>query len=263
MGILDSQPLRGKACLITGGAKRLGRASALALAQAGADIAITFRNSARDAQQTIVDLSSFGVRAFALHCDITDEASVKSMIKEAGRELGRIDILVNNAANYATADFERLTLRQWDATFASNTRGPFLVSREALKWLRRKRTGAPRSEVSASAKIEAKIIHMGSLGGLRPWPTHADYCSSKAALHMLTKVMAKALAPEIAVNAVAPGMIDLGEKSAAAFMKRMATQTPMQRNGSAHEIAAAVLFFATAPQFITGQILAVDGGLGL
>src|ERR1700691_5263387 len=263
MGSLDSRPLAAKTCLITGGAKRVGRASALALAQAGADVAITFRNSARDAQQTVVDLSSFGVRAFALRCDVTDEASVKSMMKEAGRELGRIDILVNNAANYATADFERLTLRQWDAIFASNTRGPFLVSREALKWMRRKRTRSQRSNASNSRKPEAKIIHMGSLGGLRPWATHAHYCSSKAALHMLTKVMAKALAPEIAVNAVAPGMIDLGDKSAAAFMKRMAKETPMQRNGRGDEIAAAVLFFATAPQFITGQILAVDGGLGL
>jgi NAD(P)-dependent dehydrogenase (short-subunit alcohol dehydrogenase family) len=251
-----AKPLRGKTCLITGAARRLGRASALALAQAGADVAITFRNSAREAQQTVVDLSSHGVRAFALRCDITDEASVKTMMKDAGRELGRIDILVNNAANYDTADFERLSLRQWDAIFASNARGPFLVSREALKWMRRKPRGS-------SEKIEAKIIHMGSLGGLRPWPTHAHYCSSKAALHMLTKVMAKALAPEIAVNAVAPGMIDLGEKSAAAFMKHMAKQTPMRRNGRDDEIAAAVLFFATAPQFITGQILAVDGGLGL
>jgi len=252
------KPLRGKTCLITGAALRLGRFSALALAQAGADVAITFRNSAREAHRTVVDLSSYGVRAFALHCDVTDEASVKSMMQEAGRELGRIDILVNNAGNYSTADFEHLTVREWDAIFASNTRGPFLVSREALKWMRRKRTGSQRSE-----PIEAKIIHMGSLGGLRPWPTHAHYCSSKAALHMLTKVMAKALAPEIAVNAVAPGMIDLDEKAAKPFMRRMAKQTPMQRNGKGEEIAAAVLFFATAPQFITGQILAVDGGLGL
>jgi NAD(P)-dependent dehydrogenase (short-subunit alcohol dehydrogenase family) len=258
-----ARPLRGKTCLITGAALRLGRASALALAQAGADVAITFRNSAREAQHTVVDLASFGVRAFALHCDVTSEASVKSMMQEAGRELGRIDILVNNAANYETAEFERLTVRQWDAMFASNTRGPFLVSREALKWMRRKRTGSRRPDSKGSDKIEAKIINMGSLGGLRPWATHAHYCSSKAALHMLTKVMAKALAPEIAVNAVAPGMIDLGEKSAAAFMKQMAKQTPMLRNGRGDEIAAAVLFFATAPQFITGQILAVDGGLGL
>jgi NAD(P)-dependent dehydrogenase (short-subunit alcohol dehydrogenase family) len=260
---LDPKPLRGKACLVTGGAKRLGRASALALAQAGADVAITFRNSARDAQHTVVDLTSLGVRAFALHCDITDETSVRSMMKEAGRELGRIDVLVNNAANYEDVDFERITLRQWDAMFASNSRGPFLVSREALKWMRRKRPASKRSDASGAKKIEAKIIHMGSLGGLRPWPTHAHYCSSKAALHMLTKVMAQALAPEIAVNAVAPGVIDLAEKSAAGFMKRMAKKAPMQRNGHDDEVAAAVLFFATAPQFITGQILAVDGGLGL
>jgi NAD(P)-dependent dehydrogenase (short-subunit alcohol dehydrogenase family) len=250
------KPLCGKTALITGAARRLGRASALALARAGADVAITFRNSAREAQQTVVDLSALGVRAFALRCDVTEEASVRTMIKEAGRELGRIDILVNNAANYETAEFEKLTLRQWDAIFASNTRGPFLVTREALPWMRRKRS-------KQQGPIEAKIINMGSLGGLRPWATHAHYCSSKAALHMLTKVMAKALAPEIAVNAVAPGMIDLKERSAAAFMRRMAKQTPMRRNGQAEEIAEAVLFFATAPQFITGQILAVDGGLGL
>src|SRR5579872_935755 len=223
----ECKPLRGKTCLVTGGAKRLGRASAMALASAGADVAITFRNSAREARHTVVDLSSLGVRAFALQCDITDEASVKAMMKDAGRELGRIDVLVNNAANYGAADFERLTLQQWDGIFASNTRGPFLVSREALKWMRRKRTGSQRS-----GQLEAKIIHLGSLGGLRPWARNAHYCSSKAALHMLTKVMAKALAPEIAVNAVAPGMIDLGEKgAAAAFLKRMAKQTPMGRNG--------------------------------
>ena len=240
----------------------MGRASALALAEAGADVAITFKNSAREARETVVDLSGFGVRAFALRCDVTDEASVRGMMKDVGRELGRIDILVNNAANYEAVEFEKLTVRQWDAIFASNTRGPFLVSREALKWMRRKR-GKATNAGAGSPEIEAKIIHMGSLGGLKPWATNAHYCSSKAALHMLTKVMAKALAPEIAVNAVAPGMIDLGEKSAAGFMRRMAKQTPMGRNGRGEEIARAVLFFATAPQFITGQILAVDGGLGL
>jgi NAD(P)-dependent dehydrogenase (short-subunit alcohol dehydrogenase family) len=250
------KPLVGKTVLITGAARRLGRASALCLAQAGADVAITFRNSAREARETVVDLSALGVRAFAFHCDVTRENEVQRMMKDAGRELGRIDILVNNAANYETVEFEELTVQQWDAIFASNTRGPFLVTREALKWMRRKRG-------KGSGPIEAKIINMGSLGGLKPWPSHAHYCSSKAALHMLTQVMAKALAPEIAVNAVAPGMIDLGEKAAAAFMRRMAKQTPMQRNGRAEEIAKAVLFFATAPQFITGQILTVDGGLGL
>jgi NAD(P)-dependent dehydrogenase (short-subunit alcohol dehydrogenase family) len=242
------RPLLGKSVLITGGARRLGRGTALAMAAAGADVAITFRNSAADAQHTVIDLASFGGRAVAIRCDVTDQKSVRAAIKETARELGGLDVLVNNAANYETAEFDKLTVKQWDAIFASNTRGPFLVSQEALKLLRARR---------------GKIINMGSLGGLRAWPTHAHYCSSKAAVHMLTKVMAMALAPEIAVNCVAPGMIDLGEKAAAGFMRKMAKQTPMQRNGTDKEIAAAVMFFATAPHFITGQILAVDGGLGL
>src|SRR6201987_4078685 len=135
----EKKPLRGKTALITGAARRLGRGAGLALAEGGADVAITFRNSAREARETVVDLCGLGVRAFALRCDVTEEASVRAMMKEAGRELGRIDILVNNAANYENAEFEKLTVRQWDAIFASNTRAPFLVSRAALKWMRSKR----------------------------------------------------------------------------------------------------------------------------
>ena len=258
------QPLRGKTALITGGARRLGRASALALAGAGADVAVTFLHSAREAQATVEDLLKLGVRAMRVPCDVTNEASVRKMISEVGREFGRIDILINNAANYETVEFEKMTVRQWDAIFASNARGPFLVSREALPFMRRGRKQKLRDgRHSGNVENCARIINMGSLGGIKPWATHAHYCSSKAALHMLTKVMAKALAPEIAVNAVAPGMIDLGEKSAASFMRRMARQTPMRRNGQADEVSAAVLFFATAPPFITGQILTVDGGLEL
>jgi NAD(P)-dependent dehydrogenase (short-subunit alcohol dehydrogenase family) len=242
------KPLAGNIALITGAAKRLGRAAALALAEAGADIAVTFLKSGRDAERTVTDLEATGVRALAVRCDVTDPKSVRAAVKEIVRRLGGLDILVNNAGFYETVSFEELTIEQWDAIFATNVRGPFLVSKEALPHLR-KRGG--------------RIINLGSLGGERAWAGHAHYCSSKAALHMLTKAMAKALAPEIAVNCVAPGMIDLGEKSAAAFMKRMAKQTPMQRNGAASDVAAAVLFFATAPHFITGQVLFVDGGLGL
>jgi NAD(P)-dependent dehydrogenase (short-subunit alcohol dehydrogenase family) len=248
LGMTTNGALAGKTLLVTGAAKRLGRAIALAAAENGADVAITYRESAREARTVIEELALFGVEAVAVRCDVTDERSVREMVKHVARELGGIDVLVNNAANYETAEFEKITVAQWDAIFASNTRGPFLVSREALPYLR---------------KRQGRIVNMGSLGGLRPWATHAHYCSSKAALHMLTKVMAKALAPEIAVNAVAPGMIDLGEKSAAAFMRKTAKQTPMQRSGTAADIAAAVMFFATGPKFITGQVLAVDGGLGL
>ncbi len=244
----NGEILSGKTVLVTGAAKRLGRAIALAAAANGANIGITYRDSAREARTLTGELAKYDIEALAIRCDVTDEKGVSEMVKEVISELGGVDILINNAANYESAEFEKITVAQWDAIFASNTRGPFLVSREALPHLR---------------KRKGRIINMGSLGGLRPWATNAHYCSSKAALHMLTKVMAKALAPEIAVNAVAPGMIDLGEKSAAAFMKKMAAQTPMQRNGSKEDIAAAVMFFATAPHFITGQVLAVDGGLGL
>lgn len=120
------------------------------------------------------------------------------------------------------------------------------MSREAVKWLRER---------------QGRIINMGSLGGIQPWATHVHYCSAKAAVHMLTRAMAKALAPRISVNCVAPGVIDLGEKSP--FMKRMAKKNLMGRNGTAADVTAGVMFFATAPSFITGQIMVVDGGLGL
>jgi NAD(P)-dependent dehydrogenase (short-subunit alcohol dehydrogenase family) len=271
----DQKRLVGKVALVTGAAKRLGRASALALARAGADVAIAFLHSEGEARRTVKELESahcscapsvvedsqksstedaeehgrkHGALFWSLRCDVTDPNSVREAISAVVERFGAIDILINNAGAYETAEFEKLTLEQWDEMFATNVRGPFLVSKEALPHLR-KRNG--------------RIIHLGSLGGVRPWASHAHYCSSKAALHMLTKVMAKALAPEIAVNCVAPGMIDLGEKTASEFMKRRAEQTPMQRNGTADDVAQAVMFFATAPHFITGQILFVDGGLGL
>jgi 3-oxoacyl-[acyl-carrier protein] reductase/pteridine reductase len=246
--IKDRRALSGKTVLVTGAARRLGRTIALAAAKSGANVAITYRTSVRQAEALVEALAKHDVEALAVRCDVTDEQNVREMVKEVAAQLGGIDVLVNNAANYETVEFEKITVAQWDAIFASNTRGPFLVSREALPYLK-KRGG--------------RIINMGSLGGIRPWATHAHYCSSKAALHMLTQVMAKALAPEIAVNAVAPGMIDLGEKAAAAFMKKMARQTPMGRNGTAEDVATAVMFFARAPHFITGQVLVVDGGIGL
>jgi 3-oxoacyl-[acyl-carrier protein] reductase/pteridine reductase len=268
----EGKPLAGKVALITGAAKRLGKASALAMIRAGADVAITFLHSEKAAKRTAKELEQVSqrtpvvkhlpkakegtglrrnenrARVLTVQCDVTDPESVRAAINTVVRNFGGIDILVNNVGNYETVEFEDLTLQKWDAIFATNVRGPFLVSKEALPHLRQR---------------QGHIIHLGSLGGLRPWTSHAHYCSSKAALHMLTKVMAKALAPEIAVNCVAPGMIDLGEKAAAEFMKRMAKQTPMQRNGTAADVAAAVMFFATAPHFITGQIMFVDGGLGL
>ena len=244
----EPKPLRNKVVLVTGGAKRLGRAAALSLTAAGATVAITYLRSKDEAQDTLREIEQIGGRGIAVRCDVTNASSARKAVSTVVRRLGGIDVLINNAGTYETVAFDELTLQQWDAIFATNVRGPFLISKEALPHLR---------------AHKGRIINLGSLGGLRAWASHAHYCSSKAALHMLTKAMAKALAPEIAVNCVAPGMIDLGEKSAADFMKRMSKLTPMRRNGSAQDIAAAILFFANAPHFITGQILTVDGGLGL
>ena len=245
---MTEAPLANKVALVTGAAKRLGKASALALAGAGADVAITYLRSRREAERTAREIERLGSRALAIPCDVTDPASVRGAIRTVARKFGGIDVLVNNAGSYESASFDEITVRQWDSIFATNVRGPFLVSKESLRFLRARK---------------GRIINLGSLGGVRAWKTHVHYCSSKAALHMLTRAMAKALAPDIAVNCVAPGMIDLGARPASAFMKKLAKQTPMQRNGVAEDVTSAVLFFAQAPHFITGQVLAVDGGLGL
>ena len=138
----NAKMLTGKVVVVTGAAKRLGRAIALAAAENGADVAITYRNSAPEARGVIRDIARYGGEALALRCDITDEINVREMVREVVGVLGGIDVLVNNAANYETVKFEKLTVQQWDAIFATNTRGPFLVSREALPHLRKRRRDA-------------------------------------------------------------------------------------------------------------------------
>ena len=239
-------PLTGRRALITGGAKRIGRALALALAAAGADAAITYRGSADEAEQTIADLHELGVKAFAVACDVREEGSVISAVAQVVERFGGLDLLVNNAGAFETVALENISVEQWDAMFETNTRGPFLVAKAAH---------------AALKAAQGRIVNIGSLGGIHPWATHAHYCTSKAALHMLSHTMAKAWAPEISVNCVAPGMIVTGKVDAA--YEHFAHKTPMQRNGKPEDVAAAVLFFATCPSFITGQLLAVDGGLGL
>lgn len=248
---MTNQPLSGKSALVTGGARRIGRGIALALAAAGADVAITFRSSHAEAEETLRDIENLGRISQAIECDVRSEASVRSAVAAVVGRFGRLDLVVNNAAVFESAPLESLTLDQWNLAFETNARGPFLVAREALPYLR---------------AAQGRIVNIGSLGGIYAWAGHAHYCASKAALHSLTQAMAKAFAPEVSVNCVAPGWIELdGENSergngqAAHF----AVKTPMQRNGSVDDVAQAVLFFAAGPHFVTGQILVVDGGLGL
>ncbi|MFY9852395.1 MAG: SDR family NAD(P)-dependent oxidoreductase [Terracidiphilus sp.] len=248
---MTDQPLSGKSALVTGGARRIGRGIALALAAAGSDVAITFRSSHAEAEQTVRDIENLGRASLAIECDVRSEGSVRSAVAAAVGRFGRLDLAVNNAAVFESSSLESLTLEQWNVAFETNARGPFLVAREALPHLH---------------AVEGRIVNIGSLGGIHAWASHAHYCASKAALHSLTQAMAKSFAPEVSVNCVAPGWIELdgtenerGGEQATHF----AAKTPMRRNGSVEDVAQAVLFFAAGPHFITGQILVVDGGLGL
>ncbi len=240
--------LEGKTVMVTGGARRLGRAIVHALAAAGARVVFTYHSSADEARQLLHHVESSGGQGLSLRCDVRQEADIQQAVAAALERFGRIDLLINNAGVFLTANPQDITAAEWDDVFAVNVRGPFLFSRECIPVLR---------------QVRGRILYMGSLGGQKPWATHAHYCSSKAALHMLTQVMAKGLAPEIAVNCVAPGMIDVEGEKDPALLHRLADRTPMKKNGTVHDVVSAVMYFATAPHFITGQVLTVDGGLGL
>ena len=248
MAARSNSSLTGARVLITGAARRIGREIAVELARYGAAAAITYLTSAAEAKATVSAMKKFTGTAFGVRCDVRDEQSINTAVKETVRQLGGLDLLINNAALYETVAIEKITLKQWDEMFNTNTRGPFLMSRSCWPHLKKSR---------------GKIINIGSLGGVRPWTTHAHYCQSKAALHMQTQLLAKEFAPQVAVNCVAPGMIDLKEHRTSDFLKHIAKKTPMQRNGSAQDVAAAVLLVAQMPHFVTGQILDVDGGLNL
>lgn len=242
------EDLRGKSVLITGAARRIGLAMARGFAEAGADVAITYNTSEDLARAAVAELKSRTKRALALFCDVQDQNCVSETVGRVVGEFGGIDILVNNAAVYETTAFADITVEQWDRMFNTNTRGPFLVTRAAMASLKERK---------------GRVINIGSLGGLRPWSTHAHYCASKAALIMLTQTMAKALAPEVAVNCVAPGMINPDNSELDELGRRIAEKTPMKRAGSSADIVEVALFLATATHFLTGQTIAVDGGLSL
>jgi NAD(P)-dependent dehydrogenase (short-subunit alcohol dehydrogenase family) len=240
-------PLQGKTALITGGAKHLGKAIALAMARSGAHVAFTYHSSAQEAEQTRAEIEKASPEAMALKCDVRDSRDISTTFDVVLRKWNKIDFLVNNAGFYEDVLFPDVTEEQWDNMFDTNVRGPFLVSKQAIPALR---------------AAKGKIINIGSLGGEKAWATHAHYCASKAALHMLTKVMAKSLAPDIAVNCVAPGMLSYGESDPSVTAK-MAEVTPMRRNGTADDVVSTVMYLTTAPHYLTGQVLVVDGGLGL
>lgn len=237
------EPLAGKVVAVTGAAKRIGRAVALELARHGARVAVHYRDSCEDAAATAAQCGGLAFQA-----DLASVAEIRRLFRNIDRDFGRLDGLVNNAAVFRAVDPLEATERDWDAIHDVNLKATFFCCQEAAKLMLRSGGGS--------------IVNVSSLGGLRPWGKHVPYCASKAGVIMLTQGLAKALAPEIAVNSVAPGVIQF-ESEMPDEIARLVSVTPMQRPGTGDDVATAVRQFLTASPFVTGQILAVDGGLSL
>lgn len=236
--------LQGKIVLVTGAAKRIGREIALRLSAEGARVAIHYYGSEAEARQTAKDCG--GAELFRANLESVPE--IEGMFREIDARLGGLDCLVNNAARFTKIDPLAVTEQDWDFIHNVNLKATFFCAKEAA--------------IRMKARGGGRIVNISSLGGLRPWADHSHYCASKAGVIMLTKSLAKAWAPEITVNSVAPGVIPFGEQNEPE-VSQMIHATPAGRPGSGAELADAVVYFLESPTFITGQVLAVDGGLSL
>jgi NAD(P)-dependent dehydrogenase (short-subunit alcohol dehydrogenase family) len=243
---MGEQPLRGQVALVTGGGKRIGRAIALALARAGADVIVNYHESRAGAQATVREMTALGVRALAIRADVSRPRQVAAMFRAVEKRFGRLNILVNNAGTFFAGNWDQLTEKDWDRVLGINLKGPFFCAQAAARLMMRQGGG--------------NIINISSLGGLQAWPNYMHYCASKAALISLTRSLAKALAPQIRVNSVAPGTILFPDEKRDAAIKKIIRATPLRKVGRAQDIADMVLYLATRSDFITGQVFAVDGG---
>jgi NAD(P)-dependent dehydrogenase (short-subunit alcohol dehydrogenase family) len=242
-GRKSGESLQGHVALVTGAAKRLGRAVALRLAEEGADVVIHYRSSVADALATVSEIENLGRQGKAIAADLTRVADIKRLFDEAAKQYGRLDMLVNCAANFLPSSIISTTEEVWDASLDANLKAPFFCAQAAAPLLRRS---------------NGTIINFADTGGLLGWPGYVAHSVSKAGVVMLTKVLAKALAPEVRVNAIAPGTITMpGDPPEweADFIKL----APLRRSGRPSEIVDAVLFLVHS-KFITGQVLVLDGG---
>ena len=231
---------------MTGGAKRIGRAIALTLGRAGADVIVNYHQSRAAAQATVSEIAALGVRAVALRADVSRPPQVAALFRTIEKRFGHLDLLVNNAAIFFPRKWDEITESDWDRVLSANLKGPFFCAQAAARLMMRQGHG--------------NIINISSLGGLQAWPTYMHYCASKAALISLTRSLAKALAPTIRVNSVAPGTILFPGEERTAVLREIIRTTPLRKAGDAGDIAQMVLFLAAHSEFITGQVFAVDGG---
>jgi pteridine reductase len=245
-GAKSGELLQGRVALVTGSAKRLGRAVAVRLAEEGADVVIHHRSSGAEAASAVAEIEKLGRRAVGIAADLNGVAEIKRLFDETAKYFGRLDILVNSAANFLPASIVSTTEQVWDSSLDTNLKAPFFCSQAAAPLLRR---------------TSGTIINFADVGGILGWPGYISHSVSKAGIIMLTRVLAKELAPEVRVNAIAPGTITMpGDPPEweQDFIKR----APLKRSGTPSDIADTVLFLARS-EFITGQVLVVDGGRSL
>jgi pteridine reductase len=237
--------LRGRVALVTGGGRRLGLAMARALAGRGATLAIHYHSSSEGATALRDEIAASGGRAACFTADLTDAEAAAELPRRVVRELGSLDVLVNSAAIMDRRSFEATTPAEWDATLDLNLRSVFFCTQGAAPALRAAR---------------GKVVNLADLSGLEPWPGFAAHSISKAGVIMLTRVLARVLAPEVTVNAIAPGAVLVPEAYDADERERLARAAPLRRLGSPADVTEALLYLLERADFVTGEVLAVDGG---
>jgi NAD(P)-dependent dehydrogenase (short-subunit alcohol dehydrogenase family) len=266
---LQNRPLQDHVALVTGAGKRIGRAIALELGRAGASVAVNYNQSKAEAEAAVREIRARGADSIAIRADVSRPRQVEAMFRAVDRRFGRLDLLVNNAGLFFHAPWDKLSERDWDRILGVNLKGPFYCAQAAARLMLRAGRKNHRLKIArrepgknrANARPPGgQIINISSLGGLQAWPGYMHYCASKAGLMMLTRCLAKALAPHIRVNSVAPGTILFPGEERDAQMRKLVRSTPLQKGGRAEDIANAVLFLATSASFVTGQVLVVDGG---
>ncbi|MFL5401366.1 MAG: SDR family NAD(P)-dependent oxidoreductase [Gemmatimonadales bacterium] len=237
--------LSGRIALVTGAGRRLGRAMARALADRGMTLAIHHHASSRGAYELRDEILGSGGRASCFEADLTDAQAARELPRRVVAELGGLDVLVNSAAVMHRLRFDETTPEQWDAVLDLNLRSVFFCTQGAAPSLRAAR---------------GKVVNLADLAGLEPWPGFVAHSISKAGVVMLTKVMALSLAPEVTVNAIAPGAVLVPEDYPPEERDRLARSTPLRRLGSPSDVVSTLLYLLEGGDFVTGQVLVVDGG---
>jgi NAD(P)-dependent dehydrogenase (short-subunit alcohol dehydrogenase family) len=240
--------LEGKVAVVTGAARRVGRAIALALAERGAELVVHYRDSEREAQDVLAHAKRLGGKPVAVRAELTDRAQVAEIVHAALAAFGRIDVLINSASAFSRTPLAEIADEDWDRMLAVNLTAPFLLCRAAGPIMQ--------------AQGRGKIVNLADIGARRVWADYLPYCVSKAGLVALTRGLAKALAPAVQVNAIAPGVVLLPEETEPEERERARRRIPLQRLGTPEEVAHTVVYLMEN-DFVTGQVLTLDGGQSL